>query len=148
MFGKHTDDAGGRALVAAVPRGIAAAALPAEDGRLIVIDAVSGERVEWQAGDAADAAAGWSRYVATVAGHLAANFAGVNLSARIAFASDLPQAAASAFGAGWGGSVWALVQLAEADDFVDAWLGTYRDRYPQREADGFAAPPVDGVRRR
>ncbi|MEI8374750.1 MAG: galactokinase family protein [Planctomycetota bacterium] len=39
-------------------------------------------------------------------------------------------AAASAFGAGFGGSVWALVKTAHADEFVAAWADGYRRSYP------------------
>jgi galactokinase len=40
-------------------------------------------------------------------------------------------AAASAFGAGFGGSVWALVSAAEAQQFLTAWAETYREKFPQ-----------------
>lgn len=40
--------------------------------------------------------------------------------------------AASAFGAGFGGSVWALVASQQAEDFRDAWAAHYRKQYPQR----------------
>ncbi|HWE94104.1 MAG TPA: galactokinase family protein [Tepidisphaeraceae bacterium] len=39
-------------------------------------------------------------------------------------------AAASAFGAGFGGSVWALVSAADADEFRKDWLGRYRQEFP------------------
>src|SRR5262245_60621441 len=39
VFGKHTDYAGGRSLVAAVPRGFALVGAPRDDGRVRVIDA-------------------------------------------------------------------------------------------------------------
>jgi galactokinase len=38
--------------------------------------------------------------------------------------------AASAFGAGFGGSVWALVQSQDASAFIDAWRHDYLDRFP------------------
>jgi galactokinase len=40
--------------------------------------------------------------------------------------------AASAFGAGFGGSVWALVPAARAKEFRDAWAAHYRAKYPHR----------------
>ncbi|MBU4270338.1 MAG: galactokinase [Planctomycetes bacterium] len=40
-------------------------------------------------------------------------------------------AAASAFGAGFGGSVWALVEADGADDFLAAWSDEYRQEFPQ-----------------
>jgi galactokinase len=38
--------------------------------------------------------------------------------------------AASAFGAGFGGSVWALVKTGTAQDFLAAWSGCYRQAFP------------------
>jgi galactokinase len=38
--------------------------------------------------------------------------------------------AASAFGAGFGGSVWALVRTADAPAFIDAWRRDYLGRFP------------------
>ncbi|MGA2030748.1 MAG: galactokinase family protein [Thermoguttaceae bacterium] len=38
--------------------------------------------------------------------------------------------AASAFGAGFGGSVWALLKTAAAQDFLAAWSGGYRQAFP------------------
>ena len=45
-------------------------------------------------------------------------------------ARDLGVAAASAFGAGFGGSVWALVPRGGAEEFLAAWAGPYRDAFP------------------
>jgi galactokinase len=39
--------------------------------------------------------------------------------------------AASAFGAGFGGSAWALVQEAEGEEFVRAWQRQYAQAFPQ-----------------
>jgi galactokinase len=93
VFGKHTDYAGGRSLVAAVPRGFAVAALPGDGRRVVVVDTVSGERSEYDGCVPARQARSWHRYVATVVRRLAANFPAANLSTCIAFASDLPRAA-------------------------------------------------------
>ena len=49
-------------------------------------------------------------------------------------AGELGAVAASAFGAGFGGSVWALVREADAAAFTDRWAGAYRDRFPERAA--------------
>ena len=38
--------------------------------------------------------------------------------------------AASAFGAGFGGSVWALIEAPNADAFLTAWAAGYRTRFP------------------
>jgi len=40
--------------------------------------------------------------------------------------------AASAFGAGFGGSVWSLVEVDECQDFLQAWELAYREEYPER----------------
>ncbi len=39
--------------------------------------------------------------------------------------------AASAFGAGFGGGVWALVEWSGADAFLASWADSYRRRFPQ-----------------
>jgi len=38
--------------------------------------------------------------------------------------------AASAFGAGFGGSVWALAETSQAQAFIDRWQNAYRDAHP------------------
>ena len=40
--------------------------------------------------------------------------------------------AASAFGAGFGGAVWAMVRTADADAFVAQWRAAYADAFPRR----------------
>ncbi|MEJ2503539.1 MAG: galactokinase family protein [Gemmatimonadota bacterium] len=49
-----------------------------------------------------------------------------------ALARDLGAPAASPFGAGFGGAVWALVRHARAEPFLAAWEERYRARYPDR----------------
>jgi galactokinase len=56
---------------------------------------------------------------------------------------------ASAFGAGFGGSVWALIDGERAESFVSAWAEGYRTRFPDRAGQaGFfltrAGPPASG----
>lgn len=46
-------------------------------------------------------------------------------------ARNIGAVAASAFGAGFGGSVWAMVEIAKADDMLTAWADEYRDKHPQ-----------------
>jgi galactokinase len=49
---------------------------------------------------------------------------------------------ASSFGAGFGGSVWALVTKSDAPHFAARWLSDYRTAFPHREtATVFLAPP-------
>jgi len=43
---------------------------------------------------------------------------------------DFGAVAASAFGAGFGGSVWALVPRAEAESFTANWRRAYHLTYP------------------
>ena len=45
-------------------------------------------------------------------------------------ARELGAFAASAFGAGFGGSVWALVRSDTADDFLRLWERRHRERFP------------------
>lgn len=40
--------------------------------------------------------------------------------------------AASAFGAGFGGAVWAMVSTSDADAFVDGWRTAYAETFPRR----------------
>jgi galactokinase len=47
-------------------------------------------------------------------------------------ARDLGAAAASAFGAGFGGSVWAMVAKDEAARFSSAWARRYAEAFPDR----------------
>jgi galactokinase len=45
-------------------------------------------------------------------------------------ARRLGAVASTAFGAGFGGSVWSLVSSASAEEFCGAWALSYRERYP------------------
>jgi galactokinase len=45
-------------------------------------------------------------------------------------ARELGAAAASAFGAGFGGSVWALVRECDSQRFSIDWERAYRQRHP------------------
>lgn len=47
-------------------------------------------------------------------------------TAMVRQAQALGAIAASGFGAGWGGSVYAVVRAAEAQDFAEQWLAEYR----------------------
>ena len=49
-------------------------------------------------------------------------------------ARELGAAAASAFGAGFGGSVWALVMEADAPEFRERWASAYARDFPERAA--------------
>jgi galactokinase len=57
-------------------------------------------------------------------------------------ARDLGAFAASSFGAGFGGSVWALVRSDGADSFAQRWMTSHRARFPSRAAaTAFVAHP-------
>jgi galactokinase len=62
-------------------------------------------------------------------------------------AYEIGATAASSFGAGWGGSVWALVRTIDAEPFLDEWLAAYRRRHPSLRSSGFVSSPADGLRR-
>lgn len=65
--------------------------------------------------------------------------------ALVAMALDTGAAAASSFGAGWGGSVWALVRGKDAAQFRADWSTVYRARYPHRDSHAFICPPSSGL---
>ena len=91
VFGTHTDYAGGRTLVAALPRGFAVAAARRSDTQLHVLDAVNREQVVLD--PRSQPLSGWRRYVQVVVQRLDCNFPGALRGADLAFASDLPRAA-------------------------------------------------------
>ncbi|MGI9174434.1 MAG: galactokinase family protein, partial [Rhodothermales bacterium] len=55
--------------------------------------------------------------------------------------------AASAFGAGFGGSVWALITAGEAEAFAAAWAERYAAAFPEaaQRADFFTERPGPGA---
>lgn len=63
-------------------------------------------------------------------------------------AARLGAAGASGFGAGFGGSVYAVVGRNAADAFLTLWRDAYAARYPAEaaEADFFLSDPSDGIR--
>jgi galactokinase len=67
--------------------------------------------------------------------------------ALVTIARGLGAAAASPFGAGWGGSVWALVKVDDGTSFAADWLRAYQREHPGLPSTAFVAPPSDGVRR-
>lgn len=62
-------------------------------------------------------------------------------------ARELGATAASSFGAGFGGSVWALVSLGRATEFARAWADAYHAAFPDRAAQSafFASPAGPGA---
>ena len=92
-FGKHTDYAGGRSLIAAVPRGFVVAAASRSDDLVRVVDARRRVEVVIDPADSARTHQGWSTYVATVVRRLSLNFPDAPLGTDVVLASDLPSAA-------------------------------------------------------
>lgn len=118
VFGKHTDYAGGRTLVAALPRGFALMAghPRASTPGVTVADARTGDTVTIRGATDGTRVTGWGGYVEAVVRRLSRNFPGVDLSAEIVFASDLPAAAGmSSSSALIVGLATALVRLASID---------------------------------
>ncbi len=64
-------------------------------------------------------------------------------------ARELGAMAASAFGAGFGGSVYAVVTRSAAEAFREAWQAGYQQRYAERtsRAEFFISPAAAGARR-
>jgi galactokinase len=93
LFGKHTDYAGGRSLVCAVPRGFTVAAQPSDAGDVLIVHAGAGERFHGTLDDLPPRDDGWRAYALASVRRLSRNFPGAALGARIVFDSDLPHAA-------------------------------------------------------
>lgn len=68
--------------------------------------------------------------------------------ALVQLACDEGALAASPFGAGFGGSVWALVARERAERFRDQWLDRYLSSFPQHRASAtaFLSDPASGAR--
>ena len=93
ILGKHTGYAGGRSLLAAVPRGIAVIARARTDGVVRLHDVRDGQKIEIDpAHPTPPGFRGVRRYVHVVARRLFLNFPRCELGADIAIASDLPRA--------------------------------------------------------
>lgn len=136
VFGKHTDYAGGRTLVAALPRGFVVAATRRSDTMIVVTDARSGERVTLTP-DALDAPLdGWGNYVQTAARRLARNFSGASSGAEIVFASDLPPAAGMSSSSALIVSIAMVLVRLRSIDRTDRWQRNIRSPL---EAAGYLA---------
>lgn len=66
----------------------------------------------------------------------------------VRLARDLGADAASAFGAGFGGSVWALVDAANSGAFMEEWRSRYGAEFPEhaRRAELFVTRPASPAR--
>lgn len=63
-----------------------------------------------------------------------------------ASAERLGSRGACAFGAGFGGSVWAVVKVNEADAFLEAWSANYTCAFPQMRGTFFTTRPGPAAR--
>lgn len=94
VFGKHTDYAGGRSVVAAAERGFCGAAVRNPDNSVVAIDVANREEAHFTLDSLSSPTIGsWANYPATAARRMAANFPSLRYGATVAFASDLPPAA-------------------------------------------------------
>lgn len=157
VVGKHADYAGGRSLVAAVPRGFVVIAAPRADDRVRVLDARYDTEFELPSSDRDQPYTGWTNYVAVVVRRLAQNFPGVPLGADIAIASDLPRAAgassSSALVVGIAHALAARASLRETPEWADAirdeldlasYLGTIENGRAFRTLTGTAGVGTEG----
>jgi galactokinase len=69
-------------------------------------------------------------------------------SALVRMARDIGAHAASAFGGGFGGSVWALVDTSNSSEFLGEWRRAYAAQFPEaaERAEFFVTPPAAGAR--
>jgi len=129
VFGKHTDYAGGRSLVTAVPRGFALVASPRSDGRVVARDARWNASIIINASDETQVFHGWANYVAVVVRRLLRNFPGAALGADITFFSDLPRAAGvSSSSALVVGVALALIRRGNLEERPE-WQAAIRDLF-------------------
>ncbi len=65
-----------------------------------------------------------------------------------ASAREIGAIAASAFGAGFGGSVWAMIRRDTADAFVEEWRSRYLAAFPShgKKSEFFVSPATSGAR--
>lgn len=93
VFGKHTDYAGGRSLIAAPELGIAMLAVPREDDFVCIHSAQAPKAWSLRWSELHSLPTGWTRYPATVLLRLASLVPAPRRGAHLACASDLPLAA-------------------------------------------------------
>lgn len=92
ILGKHTDYCGGRSIVCAIDRGFRAEIDERPDGKLVLDNLDTREKVSIDLAQPVTAHGHWSNYAAEAARRLTANFGSLN-GVSIRFRSDLPKAA-------------------------------------------------------
>ena len=94
VLGKHTDYVGGTTLTCGVERGICAIHAPRHDNRVIIIDALRNDRIEFVAEpDMAIRSAHWSNYPMTAVKRVSRNFGPGLRGFNLAFRNTLPSSA-------------------------------------------------------
>ncbi len=125
VFGTHTDYAGGRTLVCAVPRGIAVVARARPDDRVAATDASTGDSIDLEISRPAPFE-GWRRYVAVTVARLARNFPDVIGGADVMFESTLPRASGMSSSSALVVAIAsAIVDLNDLRSHPD-WIGNIR----------------------
>lgn len=122
VLGKHTDYAGGRALVAAAERGFCMVAMPRDDRQMIIIDARTGDTIRFKVDPELQPQSGtWSNFPMTVVRRAARDFPGACRGAAVAFCSDLPPAAGMSSSSALMAGVFLILsevnQLAARDEY-------------------------------
>jgi galactokinase len=131
VFGKHTDYAGGRTLVAAVPRGFAVAVSRREDSQVHLVDAGRHESVTLECArqehpDVRRPTRGWRNYVHTVVRRLSRNFPDLRTGANLVLASDLPRASGMSSSSALMVGVAAALGRVAGIDTRPEWKGNIR----------------------
>ena len=138
LFGKHTDYAGGRSLLAAMDRGFCVRAAPRDDQLIrmrgcdplaavphsaspLMCEVPLAEHVRGVEGH-------FSHYVATVARRVAVNFPSARTGLDIAFVSDLPQAAGASSSTALMISVFLAIVAVNRLDETPEWKASLETR--------------------
>jgi galactokinase len=93
LFGKHTDYAGGRSLLAALPRGLTLLVARRQDPRVHWRDRGRGVEANFALAEAELRPGHWSNYVRAVVRRAATDFGACRYGMDVVMASDLPSAA-------------------------------------------------------
>ena len=152
VLGKHTDYAGGRSLICAAERGFCAVGVEREDAVLRMCDVARHDTADFplHADLVPNRLDGAHLELFGQLAHRSQLLGTRQLGNQVAptewlaeTAERLGAAATSAFGAGFGGSVWALIHANQADSFLADWHVRYAQAYPHeaKRATFFATRP-------
>jgi galactokinase len=122
LFGKHTDYAGGRSLLAAIDRGLVIGMVPRDDSTITFQDTSSRARAAFPMDSGLVPLIGrWAGYPMTVARRLALNFPQARRGADLALASDLPSAAGMSSSSALVTATFLALAEANALEETDVW---------------------------